>query len=174
MKETKESTIKEESFGTKVSESFTEGFSKKFEEEVEKLKNEFFQKAESIAISEDQKESIQGMLEDAIKQAYAFGKASETDFSDITSAAAEKIENLYRQMTEPTAATRADKYKQLYYNQRIITAHMQSQIQILQTQIQTMESDGNLFTSIIERMPSIFGAPPVMERIDTAFAPANT
>ena len=166
MKETKESTIKEESFGTKVSETI--------EKETEKLKHRFNEKAEFIAISESQKESIQALLEEAISQAFLLGKASKTDFPPLSKDLIDKFEEIYKQMTEPTAATRADKYKQLYYNQRIITAHMQSQIQIMQMQIQTMESDGNLFTSIIERMPSIFGAPPVMERVDTAFAPANT
>ena len=166
MKETKESTIKEESFGTKVSETI--------EKETERLKHRFNEKAESIAISESQKESIQALFEEAICQAFLLGKASKTDFPPLSKELIDKFDEIYKQMTEPTSATRADKYKQLYYNQRIITAHMQSQIQIMQMQIQTIESDGNLFTSIIERMPSIFGAPPVMERIDTAFAPANT
>ena len=157
-----------------TSKSFSERISEKMEEEVKNLKKDFYQKAESIAISEYQRKAIQELLDDAIKQAYVLGKASKTDLTEISKEAIDKFEDLYKQMTEPTAATRADKYKQLYYNQRIITAHMQSQIQIMQMQIQTMESDGNLFTSIIERMPSIFGAPPVMERVETAFEPANT
>lgn len=158
----------------KTTNETSKSFNERIEEEVKNLKKDFYQKAESIAISEYQRKAIQELLDDAIKQAYVFGKASKTDLTEISKEAINKFEDLYKQMTEPTAATRADKYKQLYYNQRIITAHMQSQIQIMQMQIQTMESDGNLFTSIIERMPSIFGAPPVMERVDTAFAPANT
>lgn len=124
MKETKESTIKEESFGTKVSETI--------EKETEKLKHRFNEKAESIAISESQKEAIQALLEEAISQAFLLGKVSKTDFPPLSKDLIDKFEEIYKQMTEPTAATRADKYKQLYYNQRIITAHMQSQIQILQ------------------------------------------
>lgn len=144
-----------------VSEKFNENFSKRIEEEVQNLKKDFFQKAEAIAVSEDQKEAIQELLEEAIKQAYIFGKASETDLSEITKASADRIEGLYKQMTTPTAAERAEKYKTLYYNQRIITAHAQAEVQILQAQIQTLESDGNLFTSIIERIPNIFGCSPV-------------
>ena len=144
-----------------VSEKFNENLSKRMEEEVQNLKKDFYQKAEAIAVSEDQKEAIQELLEDAIKQAYIFGKASETDLSEITKAATDKIGDLYKQMTTPTAADRAEKYKTLYYNQRIITAHVQAEVQMLQSQIQTMESDGNLFTSIIERMPNIFGCSPV-------------
>lgn len=144
-----------------VSEKFNENFSKRIEEEVQNLKKDFFQKAEAIAVSEDQKEAIQELLEEAIKQAYIFGKASETNLSEITKDAAEKFENLYKQMSAPTAAERAEKYKTLYYNQRIITAHAQAEVQILQAQIQTLESDGNLFTSIIERIPNIFGCSPV-------------
>jgi hypothetical protein len=141
------------------------------EEEVKNLKKDFYHKAEAIAISEDQKEAIQELLEDAIKQAYLFGKASETDFSEIGKATAEKMESLYKKMSEPTAADRAEKYKTLYHNQRIITAHVQAEVQILQAQLRTMESDGNLFTSIIERIPSILGNLPT-EKEDSVFAPA--
>lgn len=151
--------------------SFSERISEKMEEEVKNLKKDFYQKAEAIAISEDQKEAIQELLEDAIKQAYLFGKASTTDLSEITKATSEKIESLYKQMTTPTAADRAEKYKTLYHNQRIITAHVQAEVQILQAQLRTMESDGNLFTSIIERIPSIFGNFP-KEKEDSVFAPA--
>lgn len=154
-----------------VIESFSENFSKKMEEEVLNLKKDFCLKAEAIAISEDQKEAIQELLEDAIKQAYLFGKASETDFSEIGKATAEKMESLYKQMTTPTAAERAEKYKTLYHNQRIITAHVQAEVQILQAQLRTMESDGNLFTSIVERIPSILGNLPT-EKEDSVFAPA--
>lgn len=151
--------------------SFSERISEKMEEEVKNLKKDFYQKAEAIAISEDQKEAIQELLEDAIKQAYLFGKASTTDLSEITKATSEKIESLYKQMTTPTAADRAEKYKTLYHNQRIITAHVQAEVQILQAQLRTMESDGNLFTSIVERIPSILGNSPT-EKEDSVFAPA--
>ena len=151
--------------------SFSERISEKMEEEVKNLKKDFYQKAEAIAISEDQKEAIQELLEDAIKQAYLFGKASTTDLSEITKATSEKMESLYKQMTTPTAADRAEKYKTLYHNQRIITAHVQAEVQILQAQLRTMESDGNLFTSIIERIPSILGNLPT-EKEDSVFAPA--
>lgn len=154
-----------------TSKSFSERISEKMEEEVKNLKKDFYQKAEAIAISEDQKETIQELLEDAIKQAYLFGKASTTDLSEIGKATSEKIESLYKQMTEPTAATRAEKYKTLYHNQRIITAHVQAEVQILQAQLRTMESDGNLFTSIVERIPSILGNCPT-EKEDSVFAPA--
>ena len=154
-----------------VSESFSENFSKRMEEEVMNLKKDFYQKAEAIAISEDQKEAIQELLEDAIKQAYLIGKASSTDFSEIGKATAEKMESLYKKMSEPTAADRAEKYKTLYHNQRIITAHVQAEVQILQAQLRTMESDGNLFTSIVERIPSILGNFPT-EKEDSVFAPA--
>lgn len=150
--------------------SFSERISEKMEEEVKNLKKDFNQKAEAIAISEDQKEAIQELLEDAIKQAYLFGKASTADLSEIGKATSEKIESLYKQMTTPTAADRAEKYKTLYHNQRIITAHVQAEVQILQAQLRTMESDGNLFTSIIERIPSIFGNLPT-EKEDSVFAP---
>ena len=154
-----------------TSKSFSERISEKMEEEVKNLKKGFYQKAESIAISEDQKEAIQELLEDAIKQAYLFGKASTTDLSEIGKATSEKIESLYKQMTTPTAADRAEKYKTLYHNQRIITAHVQAEVQILQAQLRTMESDGNLFTSIVERIPSILGNCPT-EKEDSVFAPA--
>lgn len=154
-----------------TSKSFSERISEKMEEEVKNLKKDFYQKAEAIAISEDQKEAIQELLEDAIKQAYLFGKASTTDLSEITKATSEKIESLYKQMTTPTAADRAEKYKTLYHNQRIITAHVQAEVQILQAQLRTMESDGNLFTSIVERIPSILGNCPT-EKEDSVFAPA--
>lgn len=151
--------------------SFSERISEKMEEEVKNLKKDFYQKAEAIAISEEQKEAIQELLEDAIKQAYLFGKASTTDLSEISKEAIDKFEDFYKQMTEPTAATRADKYKTLYHNQRIITAHVQAEVQILQAQLRTMESDGNLFTSIVERIPSILGNLPT-EKEDSVFAPA--
>lgn len=155
-----------------TSKSFSERFCEKMEEEVQKLKKDFYQKAESIAISDEQKEAIQELLDEAIKQAYLFGKASETDLSEITKATADRFEGLYKQMTTPTAADRAEKYKTLYYNQRIITAHAQAEVQILQAQIQLMESDGNLFTSIIDRMPNIFGSSPA-DNVNNAFAAAQ-
>ena len=143
----------------------------RIEEEVQTLKSVFCQKAESIAISEYQRKAIQELLDDAIKQAYVFGKASKTDLTEISKEAIDKFDEIYKQMTEPTAATRADKYKTLYHNQRIITAHVQAEVQILQAQLRTMESDGNLFTSIIERIPSILGNSPT-EKEDSVFAPA--
>lgn len=153
--------------------TFSQKLSEQMEKEMEAIKQEFKEKAESIAISEDQKEVIQELLDDAIKKAYILGKASETDLSEISKAAADRIGDFYKQTTEPSAAERAEKYKDLYHNQRIITAYIQGVVQLLQAQIQLMESDGNLFTSIIDRMPSIFGTPPVIERADTAFASAN-
>lgn len=157
----------------KTTNETSKSFNERIEEEVQKLKSAFFQKAESIAISDEQKEAIQELLDEAIKKAYIFGKASKTDLPEISKEAIAKFEEIYKQITEPTAATRADKYKTLYHNQRIITAHVQAEVQILQAQIQLMESDGNLFTSIIDRMPSIFDTPPVIERADTAFAAAH-
>ena len=155
----------------KTTNETSKSFNERIEEEVQTLKSVFCQKAESIAISEYQRKAIQELLDDAIKQAYVFGKASKTDLPEISKEAIEKFEDLYKQMTEPTAATRADKYKTLYHNQRIITAHVQAEVQILQAQLRTMESDGNLCTSIVERIPSILGNLPT-EKEDSVFAPA--
>ena len=155
----------------KTTNETSKSFNERIEEEVQKLKSVFFQKAESIAISEYQRKAIQELLDEAIKKAYIFGKASKTDLPEISKEAIDKFEEIYKQMTEPTAATRADKYKTLYHNQRIITAHVQAEVQILQAQLRTMESDGNLFTSIVERIPSILGNLPT-EKEDSVFAPA--
>lgn len=155
----------------KTTNETSKSFNERIEEEVQTLKSVFCQKAESIAISEYQRKAIQELLEDAIKQAYVFGKASKTDLTEISKEAIDKFDEIYKQMTEPTAATRADKYKTLYHNQRIITAHVQAEVQILQAQLRTMESDGNLFTSIVERIPSILGNCPT-EKEDSVFAPA--
>ena len=155
----------------KTTNETSKSFNERIEEEVQTLKSVFCQKAESIAISEYQRKAIQELLDDAIKQAYVLGKASKTDLPEISKEAIDKFEDLYKQMTEPTAATRADKYKTLYHNQRIITAHVQAEVQILQAQLRTMESDGNLFTSIVERIPSILGNLP-KEKEDSVFAPA--
>ena len=155
----------------KTTNETSNSFNERIEEEVQTLKSVFCQKAESIAISEYQRKAIQELLEDAIKQAYVFGKASKTDLTEISKEAIDKFDEIYKQMTEPTAATRADKYKTLYHNQRIITAHVQAEVQILQAQLRTMESDGNLFTSIVERIPSILGNCPT-EKEDSVFAPA--
>ena len=155
----------------KTTNETSKSFNERIEEEVQTLKSVFCQKAESIAISEYQRKAIQELLDDAIKQAYVLGKASKTDLTEISKEAINKFEDLYKQMTEPTAATRADKYKTLYHNQRIITAHVQAEVQILQAQLRTMESDGNLFTSIVERIPSILGNLPT-EKEDSVFAPA--
>lgn len=155
----------------KTTNETSKSFNERIEEEVQTLKSVFCQKAESIAISEYQRKAIQELLDDAIKQAYVLGKASKTDLTEISKEAIDKFEDLYKQMTEPTAATRADKYKTLYHNQRIITAHVQAEVQILQAQLRTMESDGNLFTSIVERIPSILGNLP-KEKEDSVFAPA--
>lgn len=155
----------------KTTNETSKSFNERIEEEVQTLKSVFCQKTESIAISEYQRKAIQELLEDAIKQAYVFGKASKTDLTEISKEAIDKFDEIYKQMTEPTAATRADKYKTLYHNQRIITAHVQAEVQILQAQLRTMESDGNLFTSIVERIPSILGNLP-KEKEDSVFAPA--
>lgn len=155
----------------KTTNETSKSFNERIEEEVQTLKSVFCQKAESIAISEYQRKAIQELLEDAIKQAYVFGKASKTDLTEISKEAIDKFDEIYKQMTEPTAATRADKYKTLYHNQRIITAHVQAEVQILQAQLRTMESDGNLFTSIVERIPSVLGNLP-KEKEDSVFAPA--
>lgn len=155
----------------KTTNETSKSFNERIEEEVQKLKSVFYQKAESIAISEYQRKAIQELLDEAIKKAYIFGKASKTDLPEISKEAIDKFEDFYKQMTEPTAATRADKYKTLYHNQRIITAHVQAEVQILQAQLRTMESDGNLFTSIVERIPSILGNLPT-EKEDSVFAPA--
>lgn len=155
----------------KTTNETSKSFNERIEEEVQTLKSVFCQKAESIAISEYQRKAIQELLDDAIKQAYVLGKASKTDLTEISKESIDKFEDLYKQMTEPTAATRADKYKTLYHNQRIITAHVQAEVQILQAQLRTMESDGNLFTSIVERIPSILGNLPT-EKEDSVFAPA--
>lgn len=144
-------------------------------QKVKELKQRHYSNIpDSAEFTKEQRFIVEGLLFDAVDEAFALGGTQNILESVDIKEAINKLEGFYKQMSEPTAATRADKYKQLYYNQRIITAHMQSQIQILQTQIQTMESDGNLFTNVIERMPSIFGASPVMERVDTAFAATNT
>lgn len=136
---------------------------KKVEEakkKVSDLKKEHYARIPASAnLSMEQRSIVEGLLFDAIDEAYAIG-SSEKLFEGVDiNESVSRIEDIYKQMSEPTASTRADKYKQLYHNQRIITAHAQAEIQVLQAQIQTLESDGNLFTNVIERMPSIFGAP---------------
>lgn len=137
-----------------------ENKAEKAKKKVADLKKEHYDKIPSDAnFTEEQESIIKGLLFDAIDEAYAIG-CREKLFENVDiNESVSKLEDIYKQMSEPTAATRADKYKQLYHNQRIITAHAQAEIQVLQAQIQTLESDGNLFTNVIERMPSIFGAP---------------
>lgn len=137
---------------------------------VKELKQKHYDRIPTSAnFSMEQKYIVEGLLFDAIEEAFAIGcKENLLEGVDIKEAVS-NLENIYKQMSEPTPATRADKYKQLYYNQRIITAHVQAEVQVLQAQIQTLESDENIFTSIIERMPNIFGCPPV-DNLNNAFA----
>lgn len=140
---------------------------------VKELKQKHYDRIPTSAnFSMEQKSIVEGLIFDAIEDAFAIGcKEKLLEGVDIKEAVS-NIENLYKQMSTPTAAERAEKYKTLYYNQRIITAHAQAEVQILQAQIQTLESDGNLFTSIIERLPNIFGCPPV-DNINNAFESAT-
>ena len=96
---------------------------------------------------------LQEIINAALESAYSLGEMSEAAITKGDEIIA-SMGNLFNSYLNPHNA----KYKQLYDNQRIITAHAQAEIQVLQAQIQTLESDGNLFTNVIERMPSIFGA----------------
>lgn len=109
---------------------------------------------------------LQKIINGAMDSAFRFGEMSETATTkgdEILSS----MENLFNSHFNPANS----KYKQLYHNQRIITAHVQSEVQMLQEQVRTLESDGNLFTNIIERMPNVFGCPPT-DNVNNAFAAA--
>jgi len=62
-------------------------------------------------------------------------------------------------VANPTDAARASKYKQLYFNQRMIAAHLESALQFANAQVATYETGEEPFTSPLSKsLGNVLGA----------------
>ena len=71
----------------------------------------------------------------------------------------DSVKELIERVANPTDSARASKYKQLYFNQRMITAHLESALQFANAQVATYETGEEPFTSPLSKsLGNVLGA----------------
>ena len=128
-------------------------------EEVETLKLKFHAKVNMLIEDEDLRQKLHELVSEAVDEAVIWGQVKGVP-DDVTNSVTETFENVARNFGCLSSSVRAETYKKLFHNQRIISAHLMSAAQLLQLQIGDTES------LIIPDFNSIFGT------MEKTFAPS--
>lgn len=126
---------------------------KKVEEakkKVSELKKEHYARIPSSAnFSKEQKSIVEGLLFDAIDEAYANGSASSLLETEDAKKLVGGLAETYSKLAGEITSGSYEKYRQLYLNQRLVTAHLQSVCQILQMQVAKHEEGTSPFMDVL-------------------------
>lgn len=120
-------------------------------EDVEKMKLKYSAKVNVLVEDEVLRAKLHDIISEVVNEAVLTGRAAGVP-EDVMKSATESFENIAKNFGCLSDSVRAETYKKLYHNQRIITAHLMSAAQILQLQIGDTES------LVIPNPLSLFGA----------------
>ena len=108
-------------------------------EETEKMKLKYSAKVNVLIEDKNLREKLHDVISDAIDEAVIWGQVKGIP-DDVTNSVTETFENVARNFGCLSSSVRAETYKKLFHNQRIISAHLMSAAQLLQLQIGDTES----------------------------------
>lgn len=108
-------------------------------EETEKMKLKYSAKVNVLIEDKNLREKLHYVISDAVDEAVIWGQVKGIP-DDVTNSVTETFENVARNFGCLSSSVRAETYKKLFHNQRIISAHLMSAAQLLQLQIGDTES----------------------------------
>lgn len=127
-------------------------------EETEKLKLKYSAKVNVLVPDKELQAKLHEVIGEAVDEAVIMGRAAgfSGEGADFIS---NSVKGFIEQAISPTDAVRAEKYKQLYLNQRLISTHLLSAFQYASSQVATYETDQQPFTSPFSlKMGNVLGA----------------
>lgn len=116
-----------------------DGLINKILEETEKLKLKFSAKVNVLIEDKDLREKLYEVIGEAVDESMILGQIKGAP-DDVVKSVTDTFENVAKNFGCLSDTIRAETYKKLFHNQRIITAHLMSASQLLQLQIGDTES----------------------------------
>lgn len=120
-------------------ESVKDGKEKAICEEVETLKLKLYAKVNVLIEDKGLREKLHEVISEAVDESVILGQVKGVP-EDMMKSVTDTFSNAASCLGGFGSAVRAETYKKLFHNQRIITAHLMSVAQILQLQIGDTES----------------------------------
>lgn len=130
---------------------FNENAQQVLKEKREELKLKYTAKVNVLVDDPKLREELHKMVDDAIDDGVVVGSV-EGLAPDAMEVMFNPFKELIERVSNPTDAARASKYKQLYLNQRMITAHLESAFQYASMQAATYETGEEPFTNPLSRL----------------------
>lgn len=127
-------------------------------EKKEELKLKFSAKVNVLVSDKELQEKLHELIAEVVDEAITLGCASEMAEKGMDFMT-DSVKELIERVANPTDAARASKYKQLYFNQRMIAAHLESALQFANAQVATYETGEEPFASPLSKsLGNILGA----------------
>lgn len=125
--------------GQETNNTVKESMENVIREKAEGMKLKFCAKVNVLIEDKELCEKLHEIISDAVNEAVATGQVLGVP-EDMMKSVTDTFAEAARSFGCLGSATRAETYKKLFHNQRIITAHLMSAAQILQLQIGDTES----------------------------------
>ncbi len=116
-----------------------DGWENKIHEEIEMLKLKFAAKVNVLTEDKDLREKLHEVIGEAVDESMTLGQTTGVS-EDMMKSLNDTFSNALSGLRCLSSVSRAETYKKLFHNQRIITAHLMSASQLLQLQIGETES----------------------------------
>lgn len=128
-----------------------EAIERLLKEKTEEAKLKFSAKVNQIIADKELQEQLHKIIADAVDEGISVG-AVYGMYPEFTSEFTKSMEQFVDRAVNPTDARRADKYRQLYFNQRLAFSHLLSALQFVDAQAPVYEVGEQPFTSPYSRM----------------------
>lgn len=128
-----------------------EAVERMLKEKTEEAKLKFSAKVNLLVEDKELQEELHKVISDAVDEGISVGAAYEM-YPKFTSEFTKSMEQFVDRAVNPTDARRADKYKQLYFNQRLAFSHLLSALQFVDAQAPVYEVGEQPFTSPYSRI----------------------
>lgn len=120
-------------------------------EKTEEAKLKFSAKVNVLVADQELQEQLHKIIADAVDEGISVGAVYDM-YPKFTSEFTKSMEQFVDRAVNPTDARRADKYKQLYFNQRLAFSHLLSVLQFVDAQAPVYEVGEQPFTSPYSRI----------------------
>lgn len=128
-----------------------EAIERLLKEKTEEAKLKFSAKVNQIVADKELQEQLHKIIADAVDEGISVG-AVYGMYPEFTSEFTKSMEQFVDRAVNPTDARRADKYRQLYFNQRLAFSHLLSVLQFVDAQAPVYEVGEQPFTSPYSRI----------------------
>lgn len=128
-----------------------EAIERLLKEKTEEAKLKFSAKVNLLVSDKELQEQLHKVIADAVDEGISVG-AVYGMYPEFTSEFTKSMEQFVDRAVNPTDARRADKYRQLYFNQRLAFSHLMSVLQFVDAQAPVYEVGEQPFTSPYSRI----------------------